>query len=49
MVLFSFCKLSKAPGPDRIPTLLLKELAFEFAPSLAKASLAQGQLPQEWK
>jgi len=45
-------KPSKAPGPDKIPTCLLKELAFEFAPSLAviyKASLGQGQLPQEWK
>jgi len=45
-------KPSKAPGPDKIPTRLLKELAFEFAPSLAvvfKASLGQGQLPQEWK
>ena len=48
MVFFS----SKAPGPDEIPTCLLKELDFGFAPSLVviyKASLGQGQLPQEWK
>ena len=43
---------SKAPGPDKVPTRLLKELAFEFGPILSviyKASLEQGQLPHDWK
>jgi len=43
---------SKAPGPDGIPNLLLKELASELAPaltSLFNQSLQSGQHPEEWK
>ena len=39
MVLLSFHK-SKAPGPDRIPTRLLKELVFEIAPILSVITVA---------
>ena len=42
----------KAPGPDKIPARLLRELAYEIAPVLAitfKATLGQGCLPAEWR
>jgi len=42
----------KACGPDGIPPRLLKETANNVAPALTllyKASLAQGQLPNDWK
>ena len=42
----------KACGPDRIPPSLLKETANNVAPALSliyRASLTQGQLPNDWK
>ncbi|MEM7290621.1 MAG: reverse transcriptase family protein, partial [Pseudomonadota bacterium] len=42
----------KASGPDQIPGKLLKELAEEIAPILTtvfRASLHQGQIPDQWK
>ena len=42
----------KASGPDEIPTRLLKELAQELTPILTlffQASLAQGEIPSDWK
>jgi uncharacterized protein (DUF934 family) len=42
----------KAPGPDGIPTKILKDFATELAPKFAKiynASLLTGVLPREWK
>ena len=43
---------SKAPGPDSIPTLVLKECARELAPSVCRLfnlSLVSGKVPTEWK
>ena len=43
---------SKAPGPDCIPNLLLKELACELAPvliALFNQSLQTGDHPSDWK
>jgi hypothetical protein len=43
---------TKAPGPDGIPTKILKDCAREIAPHLTKifnASLEKGCLPKEWK
>ena len=43
---------SKSPGPDHIPTRLLKLLAVEIASCLKllfSASLHQGKVPLEWK
>ena len=45
-------KPNKAPGPDKIPARLLRELAYELAPVLAiifETTLVQGCLPAEWK
>ena len=45
-------KPNKAPGPDKIPACLLKELAYKLAPVLAvlyRATLEQSCLPTEWK
>jgi len=42
----------KAPGPDNIPTKLLKETAQQMAPLLTiifQASLNQGKLSSDWK
>ena len=44
--------LSKAPGPDGLPTIVLKKCARELTPSLCalfNLSLAEGKLPTEWK
>ncbi|XP_072021548.1 uncharacterized protein [Amphiura filiformis] len=41
-----------APGPDGIPTMLLKETAKEIAPAvklLFQASINQGTVPSSWK
>ena len=43
---------SKAPGPDNIPTLILKECAHELSPSitdLVNDSLSTGEVPTNWK
>ena len=43
---------TKAPGPDGIPTRVLKYCAEELIPNLTKlfnTSLLQGFVPQEWK
>ena len=43
---------SKAPGPDGLPTIVLKTSARELSSSLCalfNLSLAEGQLPTEWK
>ena len=43
---------SKAPGPDKIPTLVLKNQANILSPSITQIfnkSLAQGKLPPSWK
>ena len=43
---------SKAPGPDGLPTIVLKTRAREITPSLCtlfNLSLAEGKLPTEWK
>ena len=43
---------SKAPGPDGLPTIVLKTCARELTPSLCalfNLSLAEGKLPTEWK
>ena len=43
---------SKAPGPDSVPTLVLKECASELAPSVCKLfnlSIETGIVPSEWK
>ena len=43
---------SKAPGPDGLPTRILKECAKELSPSICQLfniSLATGTLPLEWK
>ena len=45
-------KPGKAPGPDGLPPLLLKECAKGIAPSLAQLfnrSFALGKVPEEWK
>ena len=50
--LLSDIKPFKAPGPDDIPAYLLKEIAFQIAPSLAmvfQASLNQCKLAADWK
>ena len=42
----------KAPGPDGLPTIVLKACARELTPSLCdlfNLSLAEGKLPTEWK
>ena len=42
----------KAPGPDGIPSKLLKETSANIAPLLTliyRASLKQGKLPNDWK
>ena len=42
---------NKAPGPDRIPNRILKEMAPEIAPILGaifRQSLTQGELPSDW-
>ena len=43
---------TKATGPDTIPGRILKELATEITPALTlifKASLHQGEIPEQWK
>ena len=43
---------SKAPGPDGLPTIVLKTCARDLTPSLCalfNLSLAVGKLPTEWK
>ena len=43
---------SKAPGPNSIPTLVLKECARELAPSVCRLfnlSLVSSKVPTEWK
>ena len=43
---------SKATGPDEIPARILKETAYEIAPSLCELfnkSLRLGSLPMDWK
>ena len=43
---------SKAPGPDGLPTMVLRTCARELTPSLCalfNLSLAEGKLPTEWK
>ena len=43
---------SKAPGPGGLPTIVLTTSARELSPSLCalfNLSLAEGQLPTEWK
>jgi hypothetical protein len=43
---------TKATGPDGIPSRLLKETAWQIAPSLTKIfnrSLSCGEIPAEWK
>ena len=43
---------SKAPGPDGLPTIVLKTCVRELTPSLCalfNLSLAEGKLPTEWK
>jgi len=43
---------SKAPGPDGVPSRVLKDCAAELAPSLTllfNKSLTLGKFPQEWK
>ncbi|XP_072024987.1 uncharacterized protein [Amphiura filiformis] len=45
-------KRFSAPGPDGIPTMLLKETAEEIAPAvklLFQASINQGTVPSSWK
>jgi hypothetical protein len=45
-------KPHKAPGPDKIPTRLLKLASAELSPGLAnlfQLSLDQGQIPLDWK
>ena len=45
-------KIGKATGPDGISTKVLKVAAHELSASLAclfNVSLAQGQLPEDWK
>ena len=42
----------KAPGPDKIPTILLKKLAAEISIPLAiifNKSLSEGYVPSQWK
>ena len=43
---------SKAPGPDNLPTKILKDYAHELAPSLTTLfndSLLEGTVPNTWK
>ena len=43
---------SKSPGPDKIPSRLLKSIAMEVSPCLTLlflASLHQGRVPSDWK
>ena len=43
---------SKSPGPDKIPSRLLKSIATEVSPCLTllfSASLHQGRVPSDWK
>ena len=43
---------TKATGPDGIPSRLLKETAWQIAPSLTQIfnkSLSCGEIPAEWK
>ena len=50
--LLSGLKPFKAAGPDDIPAYLLKETAYQLAPSLTQvftASLNQSKLPSDWK
>ena len=45
-------KTSKATGPDKIPSRLLKELAYQISPALTllyRASISQGTVPLDWK
>lgn len=45
-------KPGKAPGPDNISPLILKELAEEIGPALAtiyRSSITTGTLPSDWK
>ncbi|KAI8481124.1 hypothetical protein Bbelb_411380 [Branchiostoma belcheri] len=45
-------KVNKAPGPDAIPTTLIREFACELATPLTditNASLQQGRVPPEWR
>ena len=50
----ALCQLdpSKAPGPDGIPTHILKDCMDEIAPHLTdlfNTSLTQSTVPHEWK
>jgi len=43
---------NKAPGPDCLPTRIMKETAFELAPYLCtifQKSLDTGKVPEDWK
>ncbi|CAB3995416.1 Hypothetical predicted protein, partial [Paramuricea clavata] len=43
---------NKACGPDNLPGRILKEVAVEISPALAKLfnqSLFDGEFPQQWK
>ena len=45
-------KASKAMGPDKIPSRLLKMLAHQIVPALTllySASISQGSVPSDWK
>ena len=45
-------KVFKATGPDKIPSCLLKELAYQITPALAllcNASINQGSVPSDGK
>ena len=39
----------KATGPDKIPTCLLKEMAFAITPVLTLLFLGQVFLPDDWR
>ena len=45
-------KVHKAPGPDGLSVMVLKECSSEIAPSLVyiyNESLAQGNVPDDWR
>ena len=45
-------KASKATGPDKLPSRLLKELAYQIASALTllfRASINQGVVPSDWR
>ena len=45
-------KISKATGPHKVPSCLLKELAHQISPVLTLiycASISQGTVPSDWK